>query len=80
MMLWVHEGGLRVGLFCSVGNGDPLREFGSCVAGRGGLAWWQESLSVSGGILVRFLIGGRSVPSRAACVWGGVRGEDHAPS
>ena len=42
LMLWVHEGELRVGRLCSVGCGDPLRESGSCVAGRGGLAWWQD--------------------------------------
>lgn len=80
VMLWVPKSELSIGLFCSVGYGDPLRALGSCVAGRGSLAWWQDSSSVSGGVVVSFPVGGRSVPSRAVCVWAGARGEDHTPS
>lgn len=34
------------GAFGSVGSGDPLRVFGRCETGQGGLAWWRGSSCV----------------------------------
>ena len=79
-MLWVPKSELSVGLFCSVGSGGPSGSIWRFVLQEGGLAWWQESSSVSGGVVVRFPAGGRAVLSRAVCIWGVARAEDHAPS